>query len=220
MSLRWREPQALARVRVIRADAHPSELGERNLLGRVVEQHDLQRIAGILRLDQLRQRQGDALGWREAILPVQNHAVAAVEHQHRRARALVLALDDHQVVVRHADPAGVGARDRRRAALGALPRFAVDRVQQRAGGIQVQRVAELVRLGGSRRLDAGRLFTRIVPAIAALAERPEQVAQRAVPEEIERLVGHLEGHVLSVPAGAAAPLPALALASRFGGIVM
>ena len=65
-----------------------------------MEEHDLQRVAGILRPDQLRERQRDALGRREAILAVEDHAVAAVEHQHRRARALILALRDHQVLVR------------------------------------------------------------------------------------------------------------------------
>ena len=69
-----------------------------------MEQHDFQRVARILRLDELRERQRDALGRRKAILAVQNHAVAAVEHQHRRARALILALDHHQIFVRHVDP--------------------------------------------------------------------------------------------------------------------
>ena len=99
-----RQPQAFARVRVVRTDAHASELGERNFLGRVVEEHDLQRVARILRLDQLRERQRHALGRREAILAVQDHAVAAVEHQHGRARALILALHDHQVLMLHANP--------------------------------------------------------------------------------------------------------------------
>ncbi len=101
-----RQPQPFARVRVVGADPHAPELGERNLLGRIVEQHDLQRVARILVLDQLRERQRDALGRREAILAVQDHAVAAVEHQDRRARALILALHDHQILVGDANPAG------------------------------------------------------------------------------------------------------------------
>ena len=59
--------------------------------------------------------------------------------------------------------------------------------------VEVQRVAELVRLRRAGRLDAGRLLARVVAAVAALAERPEQIAQRAVAEEVERLVGDLEG---------------------------
>ena len=94
-----REAQAFAGVGVVGPDLDAGELAERNLLGRVVEEHDLQRVAGILQANQVRQRQRDALGRREAILAVEDHAVAAVEHQHRRARALVLPLRDHQVLV-------------------------------------------------------------------------------------------------------------------------
>ena len=223
MSLRWRssnaarQPQPFARVRVVRADAHAAELGERNLFGRVVEQHDLQRVARILRLDQLRQRQRDALGRREAILAVQNHAVAAVEHQHRGARALILALHDHQIFVGDVDPArGVGlpaAAGGRRPEPDALAlllgaRFALRGVQQRAAGVEVQRVAELVRLRRAGRFDAGRLLARVVAAVAALAERAEQIAQRAVAEKIERLVGDLElDRRLVVAAGRCRPRP-------------
>ena len=81
-----REAQAFARVRVVRADADAAELGERNLLGGIVEQHDLQRVAGILRLDQLRERERDALGRREPILAVEDHAwlqssISTVAHE-------------------------------------------------------------------------------------------------------------------------------------------
>ena len=142
-----REPQPLARVRVVRPDAHASELGERDLLGRIMEQHHLQRIAGILRLDQLRQRQRDTLGRREAILAVEDHAVAAVEHQHRRARALILALHDHQifvVVTSMPAPCGrSGGTGCRRLALRASRCTAFSSVR---AGVEIQRVAELVRL--------------------------------------------------------------------------
>ena len=99
-----RQAQPLARVRVVRADAHAAELGERNLFGRIVEQHDLQRVARILGLDQLGQCQRDAFGRRESILAVENHAVAAIEQEHRRAGALILALHDHEIFVRHRQP--------------------------------------------------------------------------------------------------------------------
>ena len=121
-----RQPEAFARVRVVRTDADPPELGQRDLLRRIVKEHDLQGVARVLRLDQLRERQRDPLGRREPILAVQDHAVAAVEHQHGRAGALVLALDDHQVVVRHVDaarPALAAPADVRAAGLraGATP---------------------------------------------------------------------------------------------------
>ena len=108
-----RQAQAFARVRVVRADLHARELAERNLLGGVVEEHDLQRVAGVLQADQVRERQRDALGRREAILAVEDHAVAAVEHQHRRAGALVLALRDHQVLVVDVDAARRAGFERR-----------------------------------------------------------------------------------------------------------
>ena len=66
------------------------------------------------------------------------------------------------------------------------------RVEDRAARIEVERVAELVRLRRAGRFDAGGQVARVVAAEAALAERAEQVAQRAVAEEVERLVGHLE----------------------------
>ena len=101
-----------------------------------------------------------------------------------------------------------------------LPRlagFALDRVEQRARRIEVERVAELVRLRRAGGLDAGRLLARVVAAVAALAERPEQIAQRAVAEEVERLVGDLEGDRRLIRAlAAAAALPAFALAVEIG----
>ena len=105
-----------------------------------------------------------------------------------------------------APAAGRGAPDR----AGAL-----HRVQQRARGVEVEGIAELVGLGRGGGLDAGRLLARVVPAEAALAERPEQIAQRAVAEEVERLVGDFELHGRLIGAGAAARA-ALALAFEVG----
>ena len=66
-------------------------------------------------------------------------------------------------------------------------------IQQRRGRVEIHRVAELVRLGRAGGFDAGRLLARVVPPVAALAERAEQIAQRAIAEKIQRLVGDLEG---------------------------
>ena len=79
--------------------------------------------------------------------------------------------------------------------------------------IEVQGVAELVRLGRAHRLDAGGVLASVVPSVAALAERTEQIAQRAVAEKVERLVGDLERRrrlILSTLA-LAASLPPFAL---------
>jgi hypothetical protein len=64
-----------------------------------VKQHHVQGVARVLQPDQVGERQGDALGGREPILALEYHAVAAVEHQHRGAGALIFPLGHHQVVV-------------------------------------------------------------------------------------------------------------------------
>ena len=137
----------------------------------------------------MRQRQRHFLGRSEAVLAVENHAVAAIQHQDRGAGTLVLALVDVQVRVlqieRH---------------LGAL---AADGGEQRGADIQIQRVAELVALAGTVGLDAGGEVARIVAPEAAAAERAQQILQRLEAQKIERFVGDLELH-LGVRAGARA----------------
>ena len=127
------------------------------------------------------ERHGDALGRCEAILAVENHAVAAVEHQHCGAGALILPLRDHQVLIVDVDAARCVARP-----------AALDRVEDRGGGVEIHRVAELVWLRRAASFDAGRQIARVVPAGTAVAKRSEQIAQRLVAEEVERLVGDLE----------------------------
>ncbi len=91
-------------------------------------------------------------------------------------------------------------------------RLSLDRVQQRARRIEIERVAELVRLWSAGCLDPRSLFPRVVPPVAALPERSEQVAQRTVAEKIERFVGDLERDVRLIgPRPAAGPLSPLAL---------
>ena len=87
------------------------------------------------------QRQGHLLGGRETVFTVKNHAVAAIQHQHRGARALVFALMHVQVAILHVERH-----------FGAL---APDRRKQRLTDVQIERVAELILLRRSRRLDAG-----------------------------------------------------------------
>ena len=103
--------------------------------------------------------------------------------------------------------------------LAALACCALRRVQQRRGRVEVQRVAELVRLRRAGRFDAGRLLARVVAAVAALAERAEQIAQRAVAEEVERLVGDLErDRRLIGPVPPPRPWRRSRSASRSGGV--
>ena len=94
-----RQDQAVARVGVVGAHLHPSQFLDPQFFGGIVKQHAAQRVARILRPDQVRQRQRDFLRWREAIFAIEDHAVAAIQHQHRRAGALILTLVDVQVLV-------------------------------------------------------------------------------------------------------------------------
>ena len=84
-------------------------------------------------------------------------------------------------------------------------------IQHGAAGIEVQRIAELVRLRRGDRLDAGRVVARVVAAEAALAERAEQIAQRAIAEKIQALVGDFEPRRRRVGTEAAAGAARLAL---------
>ena len=92
------------------------------------------------------------------------------------------------------------------------------RVQHGAAGIEVERVAELVGLGGAAGLDAGGHVAGVVPAGAGVPQRAEQIAQRAEAEEVEGLVGHLELDVagLAVALATARLGPALALDVELG----
>ncbi len=94
-----RHAQALARVRVVRADLHPRQLRQRNFFRGIVEQHQRQRVSRILRANQLRQRHRNFFRRSEAVFAIQNHRMRTVEHQHRRARRLVLALMHLQIAV-------------------------------------------------------------------------------------------------------------------------
>ena len=108
---------------------------------------------------------------------------------------------------------------RRASAIRVLAPRSEHRVHDRRARVEVHRVAELVRLRRAARLDAGRHLARVVAAQAALAERSEQIAQRAVAQEVQALVGDLEPVLLGVvhPAAAGLAFALLALASsRFG----
>src|SRR5205085_8500563 len=87
----------------------------------------------------------------------------------------------------------------------------------RGAGIDVHRVAEFVWLRRGGGFDAGAEMARVVAARTAAADGPEQVAQGAIAEEIERLVGDLEFHraaVFAVSASAAATMFALVFKVR------
>ena len=87
-----REPQTFRGVRVVRTNLRRRQFRQRKFLGRIVKQHNLQRIARILRANQMTERQRDFLGRREAVFAVENHRVRTVQHHHRRTGRLIVAL--------------------------------------------------------------------------------------------------------------------------------
>src|SRR6185503_20301084 len=89
------------------------------------------------------------------------------------------------------------------------------RVEDGSARVDVQRVAELVRLRRRHRLDARAQMTGVVPPGAAAADRSQQVAQRPIAEEVERLVRDLETNLPGVLShSAAGPAAMLALAGE------
>src|SRR5579862_197752 len=177
-----RELEPLGGVRVVRPHLGPRQRGERNLLGRVVEEDDLQRVAGELRPDEVRERERDLLRGGEAVFAVKDHRVGAVEHQHGGAARAVLRLADHQVGVVEVDgDVQVPVPD--------------ERVLEGLVHVEVQHVAELVRLAPAIGLDSRGEVGGVVRAEARLAERREDSAERLVAEEVDALIREVELHV-------------------------
>ncbi len=117
----------------------------------------------------------------------------------------------HQVFVGDVDLVEHAQRFARLSPLAIHP---LDGVQDGTAGIQVHRVAEFVRLGRGDRFNARRVIARVVPAQAALAERPEQIAQGAVAQEIQALVGHFKAAGRRVRSCVAAGSPRAQCACR------
>ncbi len=151
-----RQLQSFGRVGVVRSNLRLCERGEWNLLGGVVEEHDADGVAGKLRANQMREREGDLLGGSKPVFAVENHRMGAVEHQHRRAGRAVLCLTNHQVRVIQIE------RDIERSGPHEC-------VPQRVRSIEVEGVAEFVRPAPRIRLDAGGEVWRVVTAEAALS---------------------------------------------------
>src|SRR5216683_1325483 len=178
-----RQLEPFGGVRVVRPHLSAGQLGERDLLGGVVEQHHAQRIARELRADEVGEGERHFLGRREAVLAVQDHGVRAVEHEHRGRGRAVLGLVHHEVVVLEVD--------RHPQAL------ALQRVRERGVHVEVERVTVLVGLADRLGLDAGGEVLGLVRPEARLADAAQQVLQGAVAEEIDALFGEVELHLLS-----------------------
>src|SRR5882762_6516234 len=177
--------QAFASVGVIRADLDAGEFAEGDFFCGVVEEDEAERVAGILRANEMGEGHGDAFGGRETVFAIENHAVAAIEKDHGGAGAVVFALMDHEVRVGHFD--------------GNLCAFAADGIEERGADVHVERVAEFVRARDTPGFDAGGEVAGVVAAKAAAAERAEQILQGFEAEKIDGLVSDFKTHfVLAV----------------------
>ena len=140
---------------------HPEDINswetKDQTFGRVVdvEEDEVEAVARVLGSDQVGQRERNAFRRGKSIFAVQDHAVATVEEEDCGAGTLVLGLSNHEVSVLDLD------RDRK-----TLP---LDGVQQRPRHIQIEGVAELIRLRGQRRLNPCRELPSIVATEIALS---------------------------------------------------
>ena len=94
-----RQPESLGGVGVIWPNLSGREFCQRQLFRGVMEEHNLERVARILRANQMRQRQSNFLRRRKTILAIENHRMRTVEHHHRCTRRLIVTLMNVQIAV-------------------------------------------------------------------------------------------------------------------------
>src|SRR5689334_11635736 len=95
-------------------------------------------------------------GGSKPIFPVENHAMAAIEHHYGRARALVFSLMNVQVRIFEFERQ--------------LQPFALEGGKQRSAYVQIHDITKFVRLGSAACVDARSQIARIVSAEARFAE--------------------------------------------------
>ncbi len=89
------------------ADLDAGKLPDGDLLGGVVEEDEVEGVAGELGADEVGEGHGDALGGGEAVFAVEDHGVRAVEQDDGGAGALVVGLLDLEVGVFEVERAAV-----------------------------------------------------------------------------------------------------------------
>src|SRR5262249_34227769 len=134
-----------------------------------------ERVARILRANEMGERHGDALGRSEAVFAVENHAMRTIEHDDGGTRGLVFALVDHEVLVADVD--------------GDCGTVAANGVEESFADVEIKGVAEFVLAGDAASFDTGGEVASVVAAEAAAAEGTEKIAQRFEAEEVDGLVG-------------------------------
>src|SRR5579875_81967 len=143
-----------------------------------MEQHAAQGIARILRADQMRERERYFLGWCKAILAIEDHAVAAIEHKHSCARAKILGLMHVEVGILLVE--------------GKPQALALQCGKERGAHIQVEQVTKLIGFGTTACIDAGSKIACVMSPEARLSELAQQVFEGFIAEEINRFICHLK----------------------------
>ena len=129
----------------------------------VAEEDDVDRVLRVLLEDELRERERDLLRGREAVLAVEDHRVRDVDRDRGRAGALVLDVEDLEVVRPEREVVGVAPR----------------RVRDRPDAVEARHVvAELVRARLGQRLGARARARDGVEARPRLLERGEDLLER------------------------------------------
>ena len=90
--------EGLPGVGVVGAYPHLGDLGEGHLLGGVVEEDEVQAVAGVLGAQEVGEGQGHLLGRGEAVLSVKDHGVGNVDHKHCRSLGFELIFYNFQVI--------------------------------------------------------------------------------------------------------------------------
>src|SRR5271157_4195591 len=73
--------------------------------------------------------------------------------------------------------------------------LALNGARERGGDVEIERVAEFVRLGCAAGLDSCSQVAGVVAAEARFAQRSHQIAQRAEAEEVESLIGDFKARL-------------------------
>jgi len=194
------EAEAVAGVGVVGTNFDAGELADGDLFGGVVEEDEVEGVAGELGADEMREGHGDALGGSKAVFAVEDHRVGAVEQNDGGAGGLVVGLVDVEVGVLDVERGVLFAFD------GGVDAFAGEDAGEGCGDVEVEGVAELVEFAGAVGFDAGGFVAGVVTAEVGFAERAEEVAEGFVAEEVHGFVGDFEagfGVAFSLLAGAA-----------------
>src|SRR5664279_5603563 len=158
-----RDAEPGLRVRVERPDLRLAQLLEGDGSCLVAEEHDVDRVLRVFLEDQLRQRERDLLRGREAVFAVEDHRVRDVDRDRGRAGALVLDVEDLEVVRPEREVVRVAPRG----------------VRHRANAIEAgDVVAELPRARLGQRLRAGARTRDGVQARSRFLKRGEDLFER------------------------------------------